>query len=62
MEPRARVELATYRLQGGCSTTELTRRTLKSTAKVVPIGGPLGRRYFLRRFLVRTNLGDPSAP
>ena len=27
MEPTARVELATYRLQGGCSAIELRRRT-----------------------------------
>ncbi len=28
MEPPVRIELTTYRLQGGCSTTELQRRYL----------------------------------
>ena len=27
MEPPVRIELTTFRLQGGCSTTELGRRT-----------------------------------
>ncbi len=28
LEPPVRIELTTYRLQGGCSTTELQRRYL----------------------------------
>ena len=30
MEPPVRIELTTYRLQGGCSTTELRRRAAPS--------------------------------
>ena len=44
MEPDVRIELTTYRLQGGCSTTELIRQFFddpSATAiSIVPISGP----------------------
>ena len=46
MEPPVRIELTTFRLQGGCSTTELGRRTeLKTSTELCHVPNPSETTY-----------------